>query len=427
MRVRSLVLVTVAVALIASPAAVGATGRLGIPRADAPGEASADAIMDWSLIAQNSIVVVAKKFPGVGAGLMGIVHAAIYDATVAIEGRFQPFAVAPEAPPNTSLEAAVATAAYGVLVGLFPDQQGSLDATYDAYLSSIPDGEAKDNGITLGEEVFEGILELPAVAGLTAAPTPYEQPPPGPGVYEPTGPIVLGTNLPDVVPLVLESASQFRPDGPSALTSDEYADDFNEVKALGRADSTDRTPEQTATALFWTDNDIAQWNRAMVRLADREDLDATETARMLALAHVAGGDAMIACFDAKFHYNFWRPTQAIPRADTDGNPTTEPDPTWVPLRTTPPFPEYPSAHACHSGAVTTVLAAIFGNGQINFTLDSLVTGETRYYRHFGDAIREVNNARVWAGFHFRNSDVEGSTLGRRVARFVLENAFQPVQ
>jgi hypothetical protein len=387
------------------------------------------AIMDWSLVAQNSVVVVAKKFPGEGAVLMGIVHAAIYDATVAVDGGFRPYAVAVHAPRRTSLAAAVATAAHGVLVGLFPDRQAGdtgLDATYTAYMAAIPNGRAKAKGLAVGERVAAGILRLRADDGRNTV-VPYVQAPPGPGVYEPTGPIVLGTNLPQVRPLVLGAAAQFRPPGPPSLTSRRYARDFNEVARLGRADSAVRTPEQTDAALFWTDNDIAQWNRGMFRLATREGLDAVHTARMLALAHLAGGDAMIACFDAKYHYMFWRPIHAIPRADTDDNPATAPDPTWRPLRTTPPFPEYPSAHACHSGALTTILAALFGSGRVDFTLDSQVTGQTRSYPRFADVVREVNDARVWAGFHFRNSDVDGSILGRRVGGFVLTHALQRVR
>jgi PAP2 superfamily len=322
----------------------------------------------------------------------------------------------------------VATAAHGVLVGLFPDQQAGdsgLDATYVAYMAAIRDGRAKARGIAVGERVAAGILRLRADDGRTTV-VPYVQAPPGPGVYEPTGPIVLGTNLPQVRPLVLGAAAQFRPPGPPALTSRQYARDLNEVARLGRADSAARTPEQTDTALFWTDNDIAQWNRGMLRLAAREGLDAVHTARMLALAHLAGGDAMIACFDAKYHYRFWRPIHAIARADTDGNPATAPDPTWTPLRTTPPFPEYPSAHACHSGALATVLTALFGSGRVDFTLDSLVTGKTRSYPRFADVPRDVNDARVWAGFHFRGSDVAGSILGTLVGGFVVTHALRRV-
>jgi hypothetical protein len=412
-----------ALATLVPVSSVAAAG----PRPTGTVDASPQAVMDWSLVAQNSIVVVARKFPGEGAVLMGIVHAAIYDATVAVDGGgYRPYAVAVHARGHTSLAAAVATAAHGVLVGLFPDQQAGdsgLDATYAASLAGIPDGRAKVNGIAVGERVAAGIMRLRADDGRNTV-VPYVQTPPGPGVYEPTGPIVLGTNLPQVRPLVLRAAAQFRPPGPPSLTSRQYATDLNEVARLGRADSAVRTPEQTDTALFWTDNDIAQWNRGMLRLATREGLDAVHTARMLALTHLAGGDAMLACFDAKYRYRFWRPVQAIPRADTDGNPATAPDPTWTPLRTTPPFPEYPSAHACHSGALATVLTALFGSGKVDFTLDSLVTGQTRSYPRFADVPREVNDARVWAGFHFRSSDVAGATLGERVGRFVLTHALR---
>ncbi|HEX6673482.1 MAG TPA: vanadium-dependent haloperoxidase [Actinomycetes bacterium] len=423
----ALVLGGLVAAAVPPSASAATTGRAASQRAAATGGDPAGAVVDWSLVAQNSVVVVAKKFPGEGAVLMGIVHAAIYDATVAVDGGYRPYAVRLDAPRHTSLAAAVATAAHGVLVGLFPDQQGGdagLDATYAAYLAAIPDGRAKADGIAVGARVAQGILRLRADDGRNAV-VPYVQAPPGPGVYEPTGPVVLGTNLPHVRPLVLRGADQFRPAAPAPLTSRRYARDYDEVLRYGRADSTVRTPEQTATALFWTDNDIAQWNRGMLRLAASEDLNAVQTARMLALAHLAGGDGMIACFDAKFHYRFWRPVHAIPRAATDGNPATAPDPSWTPLRTTPPFPEYPSAHACHSGAVTTVLSALFGSGRVDFSLDSLVTGQTRSYRRFADVLREVNDARVWAGFHFRSSDVAGSVLGTRVGRFVVDHALQP--
>ena len=191
------------------------------------------------------------------------------------------------------------------------------------------------------------------------------------------------------------------------------------MKDLGRVDSSVRSADQTALALFWTDSDIPQWNRNLLRLAEARGLTAIETARMLAMAHVAGGDAMIGCFDAKYHYLSWRPLHAIRRADTDDNPLTVPDPAWQPLRNTPNHPEYPSAHACHTTAIAEALESFFGPGRTSFSLDSLVTGETRYYDRFKDAVEEVNNARVWAGFHFRYADEDGSKLGRKVARFVV--------
>jgi hypothetical protein len=386
----------------------------------------ASAVPEWSLIAQNSVVVVGKKFPGEAAVYMGIVHAAIYDAAVAVGGGYQPYRVAPVVPRGASLDAAVATAAHRVLVELFPGQQAALDAAYANSLAGIPEGQPKADGIAAGEQVGEGFVDLPAIEGLNAT-VPYVQPPPGPGVWEPTAATPpLGTKLPLVVPLALEEASQFRPNGPLPLRSHQYAADLRQVQRLGRVDSTDRTEEQTRVALFWTDHDLPQWNRNLVRLAEQRGLGPVQTARMLAMAHVAGGDAMIACFDAKYHYVSWRPVQAIQRADTDGNPRTEADPTWQPLRPTPNHPEYPSAHACHTTAIATALERFFGTRAVPFSLDSLVTGETRYYDTPEDVVQEVDRARVWAGFHFRSSDQEGSVLGRRVGRFVTRHFFQPL-
>jgi hypothetical protein len=222
------------------------------------------------------------------------------------------------------------------------------------------------------------------------------------------------------------SGSQFRPDGPNPLTSTEYADDLNQVEQLGRLDSATRTDEQTTQALFWTDHDIRQWNDGMLRLATARGLDLVQTARMLAMAHVSGGDAMIACFDAKYHYWFWPPSQAIPQADSDGNPASVADPSWRPLRATPNFPEYPSAHACHSTAVVEALDAFFGTDKVAFSLDSSVTGTTREYDRLHDVVKDVDWARVLVGFHFRNSDEQGSALGRKVGGYVVDHFFQPL-
>ena len=397
---------------------------LGVAAAERSSEGRA--VADWSLIAQNAIVVVGKRFPGEAAVYMGIVHATIYDAMVAIEGGYRPFAITPTVPLNTSVDAAVATAAHRVLVERFHDQQAGLDAVYDAYLKGIPDGEAKANGVLVGEEVGVGMLLLRASDGLDSI-VPYVQRTPVPGVYEPTAPATpLGTRMPRVRPLALKNASQFRPYGPPALHSEAYAKDFKEVKEVGRVGSAVRSAEQTAVARFWTDHDVAQWNRNLLRLADARGLTAIETARMLAMAHVAGGDAMIGCFDAKYHYLSWRPIHAIQRADTDGNSRTAPDPAWQPLSPTPNHPEYPSAHACHTTAIAEALESFFGPGRVRFSIDSLATGETRHYKRFKEVITEVNNARMWAGFHFRYSQDDGSRLGRNVARFVVRNYFQPL-
>jgi hypothetical protein len=409
---------------VAKPAMFGALDSIRTQPAETSTQGRA--VADWSLIAQNAIVTVGRRFPGEAAVYMGIVHAAMFDVVVGIGGGYRPYAITPTVPPNTSAEAAVATAVHRVLAGCFPLQQVALDDLYIEYLTGIPDGEAKANGILVGEEVGGGMLLLRANDGLDDT-VPYVQRQPGPGVYEPTAPVPpAGTRLPLVLPLALESASQFRPNGPPALSSGEYARDFNEVKDLGRFDSSVRSAEQTALARFWTDSDIPQWNRNLLRFADARGLTAIETARMLAMAHVAGGDAMIGCFDAKYHYLSWRPLHAIQRADTDGNTLTASDPTWQPLSPTPNHPEYPSAHACHTTAIAEALENFFGPGRTSFSLDSLATGETRYYDRFKDAVEEVNNARVWAGFHFRYADEDGSRLGRKIARFVVMNFFQPL-
>ena len=318
-------------------------------------------MIDWSNEARRAIVPAGpggifgtenygNKFPGEAAVYMGIVHAAIYDAAVAIEGGYEPYAIKLHAPPNTSSAAAIATAAHHTLIGLqpalglTPDQQAILDGDYANYLAAIPDGEAKANGIAVGEQVAAAVVALRANDGRERNPTlaDLNPPPPGPGIWEqnPGNPLppVLGLRLPGITPLALNSASQFRPDGPNALTSAEYTEDFEQVKDLGRIDSTTRTPAQTIQALFWTDHDLRVWNDGMLALAVAHRLDLVQTARMLAMVHVSGGDAMIAGFEAKYHYWFWRPFTAIPEADTDGNPDTEPDPTWQPLRTTPNFP-----------------------------------------------------------------------------------------
>jgi len=376
-----------------------------------------------------------NKFPGEAAVYMGIVHVAIYDAAVAIEGGYEPYAPTSPAPADTSPEAAIATAAYDTLSGLQPQLGGNqtiLDHDYSAYLAAIADGQPKTDGIAVGQQVAAAVLALRVNDGRGCTTTVADLGPPatGPGVWQPNATLqVLGLCLPGMRPLALQSASQFRPDGPNPLTSQEYADDFNQIKELGRVDSTSRTPEQTNEARFWTDHDIRQWNDGMLRLASDRGLDLVQTARMLAMAHVAGGDAMIACFDAKYHYWFWRPYQAIQHADTDGNPGTVADANWQPLGATPNFPEYPSAHACHSTALVEALDAFLGTDKVTFTLDSRapgVTQPTRTYDRLHDVVKDVDWARVLVGFHFRNSDLQGSALGRKVGRYVADHDFQPL-
>ncbi len=424
----------------AGPSVAAAPTTQCLPAANYP--AAPTPVAFWSTEARCAIVPAGpggifgsenfgNKFPGEAAVYMGIVHVAIYDAAVAIDGGYKPYAPTPTAPRDTSPEAAIATAAYDTLTGLQPQlgaTQSVLDNDYAAYIAAIPDGNAKAEGIAIGDQVAQAVLARRVNDGRGCSITLADlgQPPAGPGVWQPAPAPVLGLCLPGMRPLALQSASQFRPDAPEGLTSLDYAHDLNQVKDLGRSDSTIRTQAQTAQALFWTDHDIRQWNDGLLRLAAARGLGLEQTARMLAMAHVAGGDAMIACFDAKYHYWFWRPYQAIPLADTDGNPQTAADPSWVPLGTTPNFPEYPSAHACHSGALATALDAFFRTDKVHFSLDSRVTHAAREYRRLHEVVKDVDWARVLVGFHFRSSDLQGSTLGRKVGRFVARHFFEPV-
>jgi hypothetical protein len=377
-----------------------------------------------------------NKSPGDSLVYMAIVQVAVYDAALAFEGGYQPYAIDLTAPAGASPEAAIATAAHHTLLGLqpylglTPAQEAILDGRYTAYLAAIPDGTAKANGIEVGQQAANAVLALRVNDGREANPQygqpPFVPPPAGPGVWDRGSAPAVGLLLPGMRPLALQTSSQFRPDGPNPPTSREYAEDFRQVKKLGRFDSAARTAEQTSAALFWTDHNLRQWNDALLGLAAAHGLDMVQTARMLAMAHVAGADAIIACFEAKYHYWSWRPYQAIPRAGTDGNPATDPDPTWTPLRATPNHPEYPSGHATHTSAVVEALQEFFGTDRVAISLDSRITGTTRSYSRLKDVVKEINQARVWSGFHFRNSDQEGANLGRRVSRYVLGNLFQPV-
>jgi hypothetical protein len=404
---------------------------------------SAKPIMEWSTEARRAIVPAGpggvfgaenygNKFPGEAAIYLGIVHGAMYDAAVAIEGGYRPYAIALDAPAETSPEAAIATAAHHVLVGLDlglnANQQSFLENQYNAYLAALANDEAKTNGIAIGEAAASAMLRLRENDGRQQNPQISDLDPPagGPGVWDPGAAPAVGLRVPRIRPLALRRGSQFRPDGPPPLDSSEYADDFEQVERLGRSDSTARSDEDTITARFWTDHDLRQWNDAMLRLSQARNLRLVESARMLAMAHVSGADAMIACFDAKYTYWFWRPYQAIPKGDADGNPDTRANVSWQPLATTPNFPEYPSAHACHTSALAEALRSFFGSDKVAFSLDSRAIPTIHEFARFADVVREVNRARILVGFHFRNSDQEGAILGRRTARYVVRHFFQPV-
>jgi len=378
--------------------------------------------VDWSIEAQTAIVDEAGIYPGEAALLMGIVHVAIYDAVVGIEGGAKPYAVRPRVPAGASVRAATAAAAHRVLVGLLPDQQERLDASYAAYLATVPGPHAQAGGVAVGEEVGRKVLELRANDGRNDV-VPYVQPPVGPGVFEPTAPFPpIGTNLGRMKPLTLPRPDVFRPAGPPALASARYARDLQEVAARGGKPPS-YSPSELATVRLWTDHGVPQWNRALFRLIDERHLDAVEAARLMAMAHAAGGDAMVACFEAKYHYMAWRPIHAIRRADTDGNPATVAVPGWDPVLRTPNHPEYPAAHNCHSTAIVTAIHAFFGTDQVPITVDSEATGQVRRFDRLSEAAGDVMEARILGGLHFRFSTEDGAALGTVVAQYATMTHF----
>jgi hypothetical protein len=389
-----------------------------------PSREQARAVLDWNHIAQNAITV--GRPAASSELLMAIVQVAVYDAVVAIHGGARPYAAAPRVSRPASTTAAVATAAHHVLVARVPTQATSVEVAYVDALAGIPNGPGKANGIRLGAQVARTILRLRADDGFDD-PAPYVQTPPGPGVFEPVAPTTPeDVKLARVRPFTFDEPWRYRPAGPTPLRSRAYARDLAEVAALGRADSTTRTPEQTAIAQFWSDNHFDQLNRGLGRLADARHLGIRDTARLLAMAHVAAADALIGCWEAKYHYRFWRPVHAIRRAGGDGNPATHPDPTWTALLTVN-HPEYPSGTACYSAAITRAVAAFFDTDRVRLTLDSAVTGDRRSYSRLSEVNSEVRLARIAGGLHFRHSILDGAQLGRRVASHVTRHYFQPLR
>jgi len=386
--------------------------------------AAQNAVNDWSLKAQN--VITAGRSPASSEYLLALVHAAIYDAVVAIEGEYRPFRVRVEVDHPASADAAVAAAAYHVLRQRVPASEPALTTEYNAYVSALPAGVAREQGLAVGTNVARQWLALRANDRFDVD-VIFQPPPAGPGVWEPTATTPpVDVKIAQVQPYVMGSPDHFRPRGPRGLESRAYARAFDEVYDVGRTDSVSRTPEQLDVARFWAEHTAIQWNRNLRQLAAAAQLDRVDTARMLAMVHVASADATVGCFEAKYSFLSWRPVHAIQRADTDDNPRTAPDVTWNALLNVN-HPEYPSAHSCWTQAVTDTLTYFFGTDKAEFGLDSTVTGSTRHYARFGEVAEEVQDARVWAGIHFRFSTDDGATIGRQAARLVTRQHFRPVK
>jgi PAP2 superfamily len=396
-----------------------------------PGIAPAqNAVTDWNDIAVKTAVagnsVIPPNSPNGIALYLAYVHLAIHDAVNAIEHRYKPYGPAIEAPIGASVEAAVAAAAYTTLDFHFPDQSATLTAQYNWALATLPD-TGKADGIAAGIAAANQLIALRANDGHGAN-VPYTYPSaPTPGVWIPTPPAFAPPITPwmgQMVPFTMRSASQFLPEPPFSLSSTEWVDDYNQVKAVGAINSVVRTPRQTEIALFWTENTSVQYSRALRNLAGAYALDLADTARLFALVWTSSADALIGCWNAKYQYSFWRPVTAIRNGDIDGNPATVPDPTWTPLVNTPAHPEYPSAHGCFTGAVADSLKQYFGTPRFTFIVSSTVTNTVHEIHSTRELEQEVKEARVYAGIHFHHSVVQGADLGRKVARQAFREFFE---
>ncbi len=411
--------ISLAVALgLAVVLAVGASVS-----SSAPGD---NAVVHWSEVAEAAISAPAApggplRPPASSTVLAGMVHAAMYDAVAGVEGGLEPFATSVSSPAGASADAAVAQAARDVLTVRVPGQAGAVQAAYDSYMAAIPAGAAKDAGKAVGAAAAAGMLALRTGDHFDDV-VPYVQPAPGPGVFEPIAPTTpVDVKLGNVRPFTYDTPA-YRPDPPYALTSKQYAADVAELQAIGRNTSTVRTSAQTETVRFFTDPTYVQYSRGLRGLADERGLDLRDSARLLGYTWVAVADTMIACWEAKYHYLFWRPNHAIQRADTDGNPATSPDPTWLPL-VTGNHPEYPSGHACFTAGVTKSLQEFFGTKWLRFTLTSTVTGTSRTYTQLGQLVTDVENARVWGGLHYRTTMTETAKDFPRIAKDIAKRSF----
>jgi hypothetical protein len=396
--------------------------------------ARADTVTDWNELATNELVADGQG----GAALvhLAMVHAAMYDAVNAIDRRHAPYVLKPAAKRSYSMDAAAATAAFRVLVDsqpsvVQPARQaqlvGAATSLYVAQLAAIPAGPDKDGGIATGDAAAGAMIAArlgdgrfgPFRFGVGTLP----------GQWRPTPP--TGVNDPfawvkDVEPFLIGSPSEFGGAPPFELTSHRYARDFDEVKSLGSATSTTRTPDQTDAARFWgATNPVGTWSRLYRDIAQRYGRSPADNARMFAMLYLAAADTTITVWVDKAKYSFWRPITAIREGDTDGNPRTVGDPGWSPLIPTPPYPDMPSALSALSGASAATLQRFFGTDDLAFGTTNAI-GIPRTYARFSRAEDEVVDARVWSGIHFRHADEVGASIGERVAERQQRRFLQPV-
>jgi hypothetical protein len=378
--------------------------------------ARADTVTDWNVNATDALITTAGQAPTVSTIHLAMVHGAVFDAVNSIDRGYEPYLVRVPARSWYSKDAAAATAAYRVLINIVPAQQATLAARYAASLAAIPDGSAKQGGIAVGEAAAWSMIAARTEDGRFG---PYRFPVgAAPGSWRPVAP---GANDPnawvkDVDPFLGKDPEQYRSHGPYDLGSRRYAREFEEVKSLGSQTSTKRSADQTDAARFWAEGPMII-TRLARRLAADFKLSVADSARMYAMEYLTGADALIAVWDDKAYWLFWRPITAIREAASDGNAATEPEAGWLPLINTPPYPDHPSGLSGVTSAMAESLEDFFGTDRIAFSASSLNSGTTRYFERFSGMTEEVVDARVWSGIHFRNADEDGARIGKEVARW----------
>jgi len=417
---------TLALSLVATAIASGRSTTRRSTRAIAA-STQPDQVIQWNKeLAQVLVAPGAQPASIHPTRTLAITQLAVYDAVNAIVGGGKPFLVDIHAPRNASPDAAVGAAARTALDALLPSQQPAIDAFYQSQLAQIGSGPRVDAGIRVGERAANAILAARANDGANLTP-PVFVPLAGPGEYQLTPPAFAPagfTQTAHVTPFVLDSASQFRPAPPPALTSPQYATDFNEVHSLGELNSTTRTADQTAIGKFWGAAPIwIVWNQVAEQAGVAFGNSLEQNARLFAQLDTTLADSAIALYDAKYTYHRWRPITAITATD-QGNPNTMADPNWLPLANTANDPSYPGAHADFSRAAASTLEDFFGTDVFSFSLSNATTGITRSFGGFSQAANEASDSRIFAGQHFRFDENAGQTLGNQVADFVADNAFR---
>jgi len=376
-----------------------------------------DVITDWN---EKAVAIVAKAGPGApGHRMMAIVQVSVYQAVNSIAGGYAPYGEKVPAPAGASIEAAVAAANRKALLDVLPAESAAIDAAYQAALAAIPDGQAKTDGIAVGVRAASGICAQSAKDGFNAPDTIKHHV--TAGMYVPTV-ATAATSWPKRTAWALTSGSQFRPGPPPSLDSETWTRDYNEIKALGGKTGSQRTPEQTTIAQFWEETRPVVYHPIVRQVASMPGRTVPQNARLFAAATMAADDALIAVFDAKYAYNFWRPVTAIRNANLTNNNATAPDPTWTPFINTPMHPEYPCAHCVVSGAIGAVLLRELGSRpapKLSSTSPA-APGVVREWSSVGDFMQEVGLARIYDGVHYRNSTVVGKELGQKVGNYVMD-------